>query len=73
VIAESLSRLLPASRLLTIEGAGHMGPLTHAPEVAALIVRHIVDAAADAQPRRWGPQGLAEIPGAAARPAEAVS
>jgi pimeloyl-ACP methyl ester carboxylesterase len=73
VIAESLSRLLPASRLLTIAGAGHMGPLTHAPEVAALIVRHIVDAAADAQPRRWGPQGLAEIPGAAARPAEAVS
>jgi len=73
VIAESLSRLLPASRLLTVEGAGHMGPLTHPPEVAALIVRHIVDAAADAQPRRWRPQGLAEIPGAAARPAEAVS
>jgi hypothetical protein len=50
-----------------------MGPLTHAPEVAALIVRHIVDAAAIAPPWRWRPQGLAGIPGAAARPAEAVS
>jgi hypothetical protein len=73
VIAESLSRMLPASRLLTVAGAGHMGPLTHAPEVAALIVRHIIDAAADAQPLCWRPQGLAEISGAAARPAEAVS
>ena len=44
VIAEGLSRLLPASRLLTVDGAGHMGPLTHAPEVSALIVQHIVDA-----------------------------
>ena len=33
VIAEGLSHLLPASRLLTVDGAGHMGPLTHAPEV----------------------------------------
>jgi pimeloyl-ACP methyl ester carboxylesterase len=41
VIADGLSHLLPASRLLTIEGAGHMGPLTHAPEVSALIVQHI--------------------------------
>ena len=41
VIAEGLSRLLPISRLLTVDGAGHMGPLTHAPEVSALIVHHI--------------------------------
>jgi pimeloyl-ACP methyl ester carboxylesterase len=73
VIAEGLAHLLPASRLLTVYGAGHMGPLTHAPEVSALIVRHIVDAAADAQPRRWRPQSLAVIPGAAARPEEAAS
>jgi pimeloyl-ACP methyl ester carboxylesterase len=71
VIAEGLAHLLPASRLLTVYGAGHMGPLTHAPEVSALIVRHIVDTAADAQLRR--PQDLADIPGAAAWPAEPVS
>jgi pimeloyl-ACP methyl ester carboxylesterase len=71
VIAEALSGLLPASRLIAIGGAGHMGPLTHAPEVAALIVRHIVDA--DAQPRRGRPPSLAEILGTAPRPAEAVS
>jgi pimeloyl-ACP methyl ester carboxylesterase len=72
-IAEALSDLLPASRLIAIAGAGHMGPLTHAPEVSALIVRHIVDAEADAQPRRWRPRSLAEILGAAAPPVEAVS
>ena len=31
VIAEGLSDLLPASRLIAVDGAGHMGPLTHAP------------------------------------------
>ena len=50
VIAEGLAELLPASRLVDIAGAGHMGPLTHAPEVSALIVRHIVEAEADAPP-----------------------
>jgi pimeloyl-ACP methyl ester carboxylesterase len=50
VIAERLSELLPTSRLLVIDGAGHMGPLTHAPVVSALIARHIADA--DAQSRR---------------------
>jgi pimeloyl-ACP methyl ester carboxylesterase len=73
VIAEGLSELLPASRQMAIDGAGHMGPLTHAHEVCALIVRHIADAEADAQPRRRRPRSPAEILGAAARPAEAVS
>jgi pimeloyl-ACP methyl ester carboxylesterase len=41
VIAESLPGLLPDSRLAVVGGAGHMGPLTHASEVAALIARHI--------------------------------
>ena len=59
VIAEGLSELLPASRLMVIDGAGHMGPLTHAPEVSALIVRHIVNSEAHAQPRRWRPRSLA--------------
>jgi pimeloyl-ACP methyl ester carboxylesterase len=55
VIAETLSELLPTTRLLVVEGAGHMGPLTHAPEVCALIVQHILDAEADAQHRGWAP------------------
>lgn len=49
VIAEELSQLLPAGRLLTVDGAGHMGPLTHAPEVSALIVQHVT-AMAEAKP-----------------------
>ena len=41
MIAEALSELLPDNRLTVIEGAGHMGPLTHASEVSRLIVQHI--------------------------------
>jgi pimeloyl-ACP methyl ester carboxylesterase len=40
-IADRLAELLPDNRLLIIDGAGHMGPFTHASKVAALIVRHI--------------------------------
>jgi len=60
-IAEGLTELLPASRLVVIAGAGHMGPLTHAGEVCDLAVRHIADAESDAgalpyrTPRRDGP------------------
>ena len=61
VIAEGLSELLPASRLMAVDGAGHMGPLTHAPEVSALIVRHIVDGRGRSAPRRWRPRSLADI------------
>jgi pimeloyl-ACP methyl ester carboxylesterase len=54
LIAEGLSELLPASRLAAIDGAGHMGPLTHAPQVSAAIVRHIATAEAGGQRgRRW--------------------
>lgn len=48
VIAQVLSTLLPTNRLMMIGNAGHMGPLTHAPEVSALIVRHVADAKVDA-------------------------
>jgi pimeloyl-ACP methyl ester carboxylesterase len=44
LIAESLSQLLPAARLTVVAGAAHMGPLTHAGEVCALIRRHIAAA-----------------------------
>jgi pimeloyl-ACP methyl ester carboxylesterase len=76
VIAESLTRLLPASRLLTIDGAGHMGPLTHAPEVSALIVHHIAAAetgSGASPPQRWTRRCLAEILGAASRTAQVTS
>jgi pimeloyl-ACP methyl ester carboxylesterase len=41
MIAEYLSQMLPESSLMTVPGAGHMGPFTHAPEVSALIVQHL--------------------------------
>jgi pimeloyl-ACP methyl ester carboxylesterase len=44
IIAEGLAELLPASRLVTIAGAGHMGPLTHAKDVCDLVVWHIANA-----------------------------
>jgi pimeloyl-ACP methyl ester carboxylesterase len=73
VIAEGLAELLPARRLVDIAGAGHMGPLTHTPEVSALIVRHIVEAEGDAPPwwsQRHSGAGNTDTP---SRPAEAVS
>lgn len=44
VISERLLELLPRSRLKIIAAAGHMGPLTHASEVAQVIVAHIARA-----------------------------
>jgi pimeloyl-ACP methyl ester carboxylesterase len=41
LIAETLPTLLPNARLAVVPGAGHMGPFTHAPEVNAIIGRHI--------------------------------
>lgn len=42
VVAEMLPTLLPSASVQVVPGAGHMGPLTHASEVNAVIVRHIV-------------------------------
>jgi pimeloyl-ACP methyl ester carboxylesterase len=41
LIAETLSALFPRNRLIVVPGAGHMGPMTHAPEVCGLMVQHI--------------------------------
>jgi pimeloyl-ACP methyl ester carboxylesterase len=41
LIAEALSHTLMNSRLQTIAGAGHMGPLTHSGTVNAAIVAHL--------------------------------
>ena len=73
IVAEGLSSLLPAKRLITIKGAGHMGPLTHAPEVSALIVQHIAAAGTELDappPQHRHPRGLAEIFDAVSRTAQ---
>ena len=54
LIAEILTKLLPAARLAVVEGAGHMGPLTHADAVSTCMAAHISAAQAahpDAMPR----------------------
>lgn len=43
LIAETLPTMFPAWRLSVITGAGHMGPLTHAREVNAMIARHVTE------------------------------
>jgi len=49
VISERLIEILPKGRLKIVAGAGHMGPLTHASEVARLIAQHI----STAQANKW--------------------
>jgi pimeloyl-ACP methyl ester carboxylesterase len=43
IVTECLSELLPSSRLVIVDGAGHMGPITHASEVSALIAEHVIE------------------------------
>jgi pimeloyl-ACP methyl ester carboxylesterase len=50
-IAEMLPGLLADARTVVIEGAGHMGPITHAEAVADEIARHIRSLKATAQAR----------------------
>jgi pimeloyl-ACP methyl ester carboxylesterase len=50
-IAEMLPSLLADARAVVVEGAGHMGPITHAEAVAAEIARHIRQAEESAQAR----------------------
>lgn len=45
IIAEILSRHLPTARLLVVDDAGHMGPLTDPARVNAAIVRHLTEKA----------------------------
>jgi hypothetical protein len=49
-IATILPDLVPGARLATVAGAGHMGPLTHAAVVNALIVAHAGLRGAEATP-----------------------
>lgn len=41
LIAEGITRVMRGARLQVIAGAGHMGPFTHAGEVATAIVAHV--------------------------------
>jgi pimeloyl-ACP methyl ester carboxylesterase len=50
-IAEELKTLMPRARLTVVEGAGHMGPLTHASAVSGLIAAHIRATDAASRPR----------------------
>jgi len=45
-IAETLAGMLPQARLVVVEGAGHMGPLTHGALVGELIAAHVGSAQA---------------------------
>lgn len=45
VITQTLSTLIPGARLEMVADAGHMGPLTHADTVNAMIVSHITEVA----------------------------
>jgi pimeloyl-ACP methyl ester carboxylesterase len=49
LIADRLPQLLPDARLIVVDGAGHMGPFTHASEVSRLIVSHIIGAEGNVQ------------------------
>jgi pimeloyl-ACP methyl ester carboxylesterase len=40
-ICELLAQVLPDAELITIEGAGHMAPITHRDAINALIARHL--------------------------------
>jgi pimeloyl-ACP methyl ester carboxylesterase len=53
LIAEGLFELLCASQLMVVNGAGHMGPVTHAPEVSALIMQHITSIEPVGQRPHW--------------------
>ena len=54
LIAETLSARLPRAGSRVVDGAGHMGPLTHAASVSQLIADHIAAAEAAAFPPARG-------------------
>ena len=75
LITEYLAQMLDESDLVTVAGAGHMGPLTHAPEVSALIVQHVraAEQAGLGEQRCRQPRVSADIVRFARPPAEVTS
>jgi pimeloyl-ACP methyl ester carboxylesterase len=49
-IAELVAKALPAARLETIDGAGHMLPLTHPESVNAAVAAHLFRAVVPQRP-----------------------
>ena len=49
LISDTLPSLMHAARLCAVAGAAHMGPLTHADQVNALITSHIASAVVPAR------------------------
>jgi pimeloyl-ACP methyl ester carboxylesterase len=72
VIAEALSQLMPAARLLVVAGAGHMGPVTHKAAVCAPFVEHIGRVAAAQAVRHWPAYGRSRARGAVPRIARSM-
>ncbi len=64
LIADTLWAVLPSAELAVIEGAGHMGPLTHSGIVSRAIARHV--AATQSSYRQADKAGCRPIRGAAA-------
>ena len=62
-IAEMLPSMVPQARLMVVDGAGHMGPLTHGSTVGALIAAHIGAADAAIRQPRGGRSRSAAIAG----------
>jgi pimeloyl-ACP methyl ester carboxylesterase len=64
LIADTLWAVLPDAELAVIDGAGHMGPLTHSGVVSRAMARHI--AATQSRYRLAGSAGCRPVRGAAA-------
>jgi len=62
-IAEILSTVLPETGLVVVDGAGHMGPLTHGTVVSELIAAHIGAAETVIRQSRGGRSRAAMIAG----------
>jgi pimeloyl-ACP methyl ester carboxylesterase len=54
LIARELHSAIPQARRVTVRGAGHMGPLTHAADVAALLGDHVTALAAPSRASQPG-------------------
>lgn len=65
IAAARLAGMIPRARLIKVEEAGHVGPLTHAAEVAAAIALNILQAEADAGIANRKSSGDREVRGAA--------
>jgi lipase len=62
-VTQVLADLLPNSRIATVEGAGHMSPLTHRDAVNRLVIDHIEECAAGKSDGPTPRPGLEDVAG----------